>query len=371
MSRRRRHDTIVTQRAPQSVGAARPYLVDGMMDNDALRRKVTELERKCIELENRYIDSKDRVVPMGEFVRFQLDEHVVQCGIVRFTKEMADQALSEVHEQNRSTAATTEKYVLIHRNDGWKPTPEPVIRSDKNKWINGANRFRTVSVVKKPMTLTVWKDWPEDVVDVLDRGRTRTPYQAAKMRGETYAHAVLKMARAMVVVDKGRSMVADHEMNEYAVALEPAWMAMEAALSMIRLSPGGIRVPVLLAICVAWFGEREVMELFVSELLATSNRDVLGSVAVRNFIRWYESQNDKQAYSVKTGLYGTATALKYLATGGSGRITSSKHAYVWWRERPGAVVVFGEIDAAGVTEEEENDKKEVAKLCRRLHRRST
>lgn len=282
------------------------------------------------------LNSQTVPFPFGALVSLQVGDHVVQMSLMEIGPDVAKAWLENEHPNNRRTPSTTSKYATEMASGGWRWTPEPIVFSIDGKLINGGNRLRAVIESGVSIPATVWFDCPEDVFAAIDRGKTRSIWQADMMTGQVNPRILYQMSRSLLFLDTGKLIIPDSEIRRIARTLAPAWEACSGALTKITVNGRqGLRVGCNLAVCIAWLSDPDTALGFSEELLDVTDRRVVPGTVVRNFLRWYENTASGTGNAAsRDSAYAASAALRTRVTKQETQfIRATREAWMFWRER--------------------------------------
>lgn len=265
--------------------------------------------------------------------------HRPRVSIVEVTPDLALQWLEKEHPDNRVTKTSTAKYTQAMKDGAWRWSPDGISFAVGGTLINGANRLRAIVESGVTILMTVWFDCPQDVFAIIDRGQGRTLWQAAAMAGDKAPKEVFHMARTLAVIDTNSTAVSDSQVLVHIGNLQDAWRFVSAELSGMKLNGrNGLRSGAMLALCIAWFSDSDVL-LFARELKSASDHSSAAGPAVRNYIRWYENSIGSTGFkTLKNDAHAMSAALRQYQQGkGKQLIRPTEDAWEYWRQQPAAL----------------------------------
>lgn len=88
-------------------------------------------------------------------------------------KKHFDRIADKEYRQRKVYRTTFNKYVNDMRAGLWNETPEPIIFDDNGDLADGQHRLMAIKESKTTQVMMVSRGWPPEVIDSINRGKTR------------------------------------------------------------------------------------------------------------------------------------------------------------------------------------------------------
>lgn len=131
--------------------------------------------------------------------------------VISITPEKAQEYLSTNTDQNRKISKTTvARYAKDMIMNRWQSTGEAIKFDETGRLIDGQHRLSAIVSSKKTVQMLVIHGLPEEVIQVIDTGKSRTAADALTIAGHNgYSNEIASLARKIIAHQSGTKNILD------------------------------------------------------------------------------------------------------------------------------------------------------------------
>lgn len=115
-------------------------------------------------------------------------------------KKHFDRIADKEYRQRKIYKATANKYANDMKAGLWNPTPEPIIFDENDNLADGQHRLMAIKNSNTTQVMTVSRGWPPEVIDYINRGKSRMVSDQLHLHGTKNAIVVAASVSGVVRV---------------------------------------------------------------------------------------------------------------------------------------------------------------------------